>query len=125
MNKVVRYNGKMLTDSEIPKVTFLTPGNRYVVVRTVKRDVPKYVLRGIDGEYKAEWFDDVNIKKIKPVHFLLSYKIPQVGKKLECVKIGYDGAEAFETATIYKVSEVALNVYKAESKEEVYIVKLA
>ena len=125
MNKVVRYNGKMLEDSEIPKVAFLTPGNHYVVARTINRDVPKYVLRGISGEYKAEWFDDVNIKKIKPVHFLLSYWMPQVGKKLECVKLGYDGAETFETNTIYKVSEVTLNVYKAEAKEEIYIVKLA
>lgn len=124
MAKIVRYNGKSATYYSCSEPTKLVLGKEYEVIKEKDRGCQTdYTLKGVDGEFNSCWFDVISV----PTTFMaVSHNVPTVGKRCECSKMEFvDGHLNFvgwSTSTVKDVQDMGNNIYRVETRNNVYIV---
>ena len=124
MAKIVRYNGGTESSHTCSEPTKLVLGQEYEVTgKKVSACQTDYTLKGVDGEFNSSWFDVISA----PTTFMaVSHNVPTVGKRCECSKMEFvDGHLNFvgwSTSTVKDVQDMGNNIYRVETRNNVYIV---
>lgn len=124
IERFVRYNGGVESFSNCSEPTNLVWGKDYEVITKNKKDFQTdYILKGLNGHYNSQWFDEVS-----HTFMAISNKIPVVDKKCDCLKVillnNVLALETLLTSTIKEVKELGNNIYMAKTYDGFYIIKV-
>lgn len=119
---VVLYNGGTVSHYPCSDPLVLKKGKRYQVDDIIDRGYQtNYILRGIDGQFNKEWFDEVK------TYLAISMATPHVGKPLECTVIEKKDSiirmSDVKTSIVNSSSKLTSNTFLAETATAYYIVQ--
>lgn len=116
MAKRVVYNGREDDYFGASDPSILEKGKVYEVEKVnLGRNWTLYVLKGVRGKFNSVWFD-------KPEYFAISNTIPVIGKEMIIALVG--DTRRLRTTPPISVTKVGNTVFKAETENSIYFVKL-
>ena len=130
MKKYVVYNEK---GNERKELAIFKPGMRYEVESiSFSEGCMYYTLKGFEGLFSEEYFEDeneINFKKNKPVYFAKAvayYDMSSyIGSRFSLMKLVKEKFRMTVTTPIISVEYIYGNVYKIETEDVVYITAIA
>ena len=133
MAKIVTYNGGTEHFYASSKPTELEKGEKYEVMTEEVNDFhTEYTFKGVKGKYNSCWFDEVEVTK--PVFMAIGNKIPELGKRYACHKIGeingYLGINenvvliGWMTSIVEDITYMGNNIYNITTTNSIYIVRI-
>ena len=122
--KIVYYNGGTESYRSCSKPDQLTKGIAYRVI--AEKDLgtqTNYTLDGIVGEFNSAWFDELLATKL-----MVSYEVPQVGKKVECNRLytlsGKPILKKGTIDTVVGVQRLTDILYLVTTKRDIYAMQV-
>ena len=125
MKKVI-YNGGKESYYGCSDPDMLIVGKTYIVTSEEVRDFQtNYILKGVKGEFNSVWFKEVDTI---PTYFAVSNRIPEVGKRCDCIKLEFDGKDTVTqgcvTSTVFNVELVGKDTYRIVTKNSIYLINV-
>jgi len=133
MSRFVMYNGKGGVE---PSASKLEKGKRYEVVSITLENTKIVTLKGVEGTFNYNWFDDcdegvvLDTKVMKPAYLarLTTYRKnfeSCVGTCLILKKANKRGNfKETTTSPIKKIENIYGNIYKVETENSIYITEV-
>ncbi len=127
MSKLVRYNGEKLSFSGCSNPNSLVVGRLYKVSgKEVLGFQTNYILQNVKGKFNSVWFQE-----IKGPFICITKRQPQIGKPMEqLITLERDTPKHVKleriakTSTVLSLEPIMDNVYKAETRNSIYIVQV-
>ena len=121
----VIYNGGTTSYNGCSSHKKLIVGKVYEVVhQKVGKWQTDYILKDVDGQFNAVWFDKVS-REI-PTYLAIASNIPAVGECLECNKIILNNIDncirRIRTSRVRKVDLIGESTYKVTTRNSIYVV---
>ena len=119
--KILMYNGGKDSYKGCSDPHLLVKGKLYEVIS--EKDLgfqTNFLLKGIPGEYNSVWFSEPTS------YFAYSYTVPVEDESMKSL-IRFDGINAkhlHHTSTVSYVESISNDIYKAYTKNTLYIVKV-
>ncbi len=124
----VRYNGDTYHYKPCDEPKALKKGKRYKVIGFVKGEFQtNLILKGIKGEFNSLWFDEWSGSRplSKPVYHCSAPRLPKVGEQL----VAFDSTRGIDvlssTVKSIKKKHWFSRTWRVETRNTIYLVKLA
>lgn len=123
MKKVI-YNGGKRCSYGCSNPDLLKIGKTYEVLFEENiENQTVYNIKDIIGKFNSEWFKEVDTI---PTYFAVSNRIPEVGKRCDCIKFEFDGNDTITqgcvTSTVFSVEVIGKDTYKTVTKNSIYLI---
>lgn len=126
--KLVRYTGDTMTAYSCSSPDKLVAGNDYKVILTRDKGYQtNYILDGVDGEFNANWFEDVSCDE-KTIYLGYANDIPKIGERYLCTRMefvcGRLNLVVCSTSEVENFDYLGNNVYQITTLNSIYVIKV-
>ena len=126
--RIVRYTGDTVTAYPCSSPNKLVAGKEYnVILSRDKGHQTNYTLDGVEGEFNANWFEDVACDE-KPIYLGFSSDIPKIGERYSCTRMefvcGLLKLIECSTSKVQKFDYLGNNVYQVATLNSIYVIKV-